>query len=434
MMDLNVVLAALNPTQRAVIEQLMKDNIIGSTIAHEFGNLITKTNIPVFTKAIDILQMVPEMIERFNRIATALAVVELGGNYQTAKDMVQATQFNYSPQNRARLLKYAPVWAGGGGRPFIQAMMMFKVFGVNMARLIYGNMYDAMKGKTPESRHQARRVLAGLLMSHSVFGGIYGGLGLGLAEIIGGAINGLFRPEDKVDWGYEIDRFLAQHTNEYVSRIVTRGAPASVGIDLSSSINLGNLLFMLKDTNLSAPGGVETVLASLAGPTAQYGIGAVREMSRLVDGESSLARVIQHTVPVKLLSSLARTYDQGFNGLSTANDQQFMQPGEISLVASIVGAMGLRSAAVSQRQQTFYAERGQARTLEDRKSELMGQYVNGRGSDQFRARLEINRWNNEMLQRGNRTLVITPASLKQSAGARGKTAKQYAAGKFTEYQ
>lgn len=434
MMDLDAILTSLNPTQRAVVEQLIKDNIVGSTIAHEFGNLITKTNIPIYTKAVDILQMVPEMVERFNRIATALAAVELGGNYQTAKDMVQSTQFNYSPQNRARLLKYAPVWAGGGGRPFIQAMMMFKVFGVNMARLIYGNMYDAMKGRTPESRRQARRILSGLLVSHSLFGGIYGGLGLGLAEIIGGAINGLFRPEDKVDWGYEIDQFLAQHTNEYVARVITRGAPASVGIDLSSSINLGNLLFMIQDTNLAEPGGIETVLASLMGPTAQYGIGAMREVARYADGQSNMARVLQRTLPIKLLSSLARTYDQGFNGLETANKQQFMQPGEISLTADIIGSLGLRSAAVSQRQQTFYAERNQSRTLEDQKSKLMGSFVNARGPDQMRARIEINRWNNEMLQRGNRTLVITPASLKQSAGGRSKTAKQYAAGQYTVYQ
>ena len=434
MMDLDAIVAKLEPKQQAIIKQLIKDNVIGSTIAYEFGEMISKKNIPIYTKTVKMLQTVPELIERFNRLSTALAAIELGADYQQAKDAVQATQFNYSPQNRARLLKYLPVGEGGGGRPIVQSIMMFKLFGINMARIIYGNMYDALKGKTPEQRAEARKILGGILLSHSLFGGLYGGLGLGAAQIVGGAINALLDPEDEVDWAYEVDRFIAQHTNEYIARIITRGAPASVGADLSASINTGNLLFMMKDTSLTEPGGVETAFASMLGPIAQYGMNVVKTAAKAAEGETNVAQFVQGTVPIKFMSSLARTYDQGFNGLKTSHDQQYMKAGELSIVDTIIGAAGLRSARVAQRQQQFFTERGMTRSLETHKSTLMQSFNAARGPDRVRAAREIGRWNASQRERGNRELIILPKNLAASKKAVEKTAGEYAKREYTPYR
>jgi hypothetical protein len=95
--------------------------------------------------AVTVMEKVPEAVEHYNRITTAIATYNLSkGNIVATVDAVQATQFNYDTGNRARLLKALP---GGGGRALITPIMMFKTYGIGIARLLYGAMFDVVYKK-----------------------------------------------------------------------------------------------------------------------------------------------------------------------------------------------------------------------------------------------------------------------------------------------
>lgn len=434
--DLEDTKSRLTPEQAEVITRLEEDNVIQSTIAHEF-NVLTNPGTSTYGKVISVLTAVPEAIERFNRISMALAAMDLGvTDYTQIKDLVEASQFNYDPANRARLLKYAPEFLGGGARRFIAPMMMFKVFGVNMARLVYGNIIDLLfkKNMTPEERATARKIVVGIVGSHTLAGGAFGGLGLGAAQIVGTVINSMLDDDDKIDWATALDEFVSEHTNDYVARIVTRGAPAAVGVDMSASINLGNLLFMARDNDWTQYGGVEQSVYALLGPVAQYFSGSAREFARLMDGESTVADTLEKSVPLKLYRSLSQSFRYGMEGLETRQGQQFLDSEELNVGNLVTTGLGLRAAKVSQRQDRFYAARDMNRSLENKKSELQRKAASANtAAERQSAWQEIREWNAGQRKRRNFSLVISPSSVRRSRSAQQEVSRRYRQGRYTEY-
>jgi hypothetical protein len=430
----------------ALIKHLIDENAIGSTIAQEFGNTLSDFALakqPVVKTVMGVLQGAPQAVEYFNRMAMAMAAYDLTTGTEEAKrlaaqDAVERAHFNYSPANRARLLKTLPSFLGGGGEAVVRPIMMFKVYGVNMMRLVYGSAYDAVKGDTPETRAAARKMLFGLLASHTLVGGIYGGLGLGAVEIAGAAINAILGPDDKIDWGYEMDRWLSEVTNDYVARVVTRGLPVALGADMSQSANLGNLLFMLPGrADPAAPGGAEQIGFSLLGPMAEYGASTVRTASKYIEdghGLGDLLSTVGKMAPLKMVRELTNTVEMA-GGLETANGQSFMDASEVPITSLLMkGLLGLRPAIVTQRQDRFYSDRAYTVAMENRKSRLEAAALGAKSeSDAQRAQDAIQEFNKVQYQKGNTTLVINPDDLQRAAKSRMSVSRRYAAGQYTQY-
>jgi hypothetical protein len=432
----------MGPEAAANIERLIKEGIIQATLAHELGTVLESKNLQTYNKVTKFLTHIPEMIERFNRLSMAIATMDLGKmDYETVKDVVQASQFNYTPENRARLLKIAPAMLGGGARSFIQPMMMFKVFGFGMARLLYGNLIDGFGFNSriqgpqfKEERDAARRTLYGILATHTLFGGLYGGLGIGLGSAILGVVNAMWDDDEKIDPDKWLDEFLTTHTNEYVARILTRGAPAAFGVDMSGSVNLNNLFYMSRDNDWSQYGQIEQSVYGLLGPVAQYFVGAGREFSKLMDGEATVGDFAEAAIPLKLYRGLSKAYSYGVEGLETGRGQTFMNSTEIGVGALTATALGFRSAKVAQRQDKFYAERSYNRVVEGTKGDLMGAFINAdTPRERAEARKDILRWNARQRKKGNYSLIISSDGLRRSYESRLDTARDYANQIFTEY-
>lgn len=434
--NLDDVLASLTADQAKIVQQLIDDNVLQATLSHEFG-LLNRSNVGLYNKVTGFLQKVPEMIERWNRLSMALAAMELGiTDYVKIRDVTETSQFNYDTANRARLLKTAPTMLGGGARKFISPIMMFKVFAFGMAELIYGNFYDAFlnQAKSDVQKREARRILTGILASHTLAGGVFGGLSPGMGQIVLTVVNSLLDDEDKFDPEQILDEFLTAHTNDYVARLVTRGIPAAVGADLSASINVGSLVWMSRDNDWAEFGGIEQSVYGLLGPVAQYIGGGVREASRLVAGEATVADFAEKAVPLKWAKALMQTYRYGAEGLETRQGQTFMEAEEIGIGALALTSLGLRSAIVSQRQAKFYADRKYSRVLEGRKSEIMAKIINANtASERNRAHRDKREWNAKMREMGNRALVIKDKNTRASAKAQERIARQYRAGDYTLY-
>lgn len=436
----------------AIVRQLMEDNVIDSTFAHEFGDL-NRTQIKTLKEMVKFLEKQPQKIEHFNRIATAYAAYQDGASYQQIVDLVQMTQFNYSAANRARLLKYLPGFLGGeggGGKQIVSPIMMFKMFGIEMTRLFYGNLITYMKGKyrllrdpnlSAEERskiekdiRRARRTVGGLMFTHTLFGGLSGGLGIGLAQTIMAAINAMLDDEDKLEPEKIMREFLDYYTNAYVSDILMKGAPAALGADMSRSINLGNLLFMTPETNWADAGGFERTVYSFGGPIAQYGAGGARTFSRWVAGEVSALQMLEALAPVKLASSILQATRMNIEGLNTRAGQMYLQPGEVGLWDTLVTASGLQSTTKTRRQAEFYQTRGQDFRLERRKRRLMREYYEAKTPRaKARVRRKIDRFNATMRERRAYKLVIGQKNLLQSAKSREEQQAKYAAGIYSDY-
>lgn len=443
--DIQVLMNVLPDEYAALAKYLFDENVIGSTLAQELGSMLSENPLlklkPVLA-ATQVMQAVPQTIEYFNRLSVAFAAYDLAkgskeARYTAARDVTQMSHFNYSPENRARLLKTFPSFLGGAGEAVVRPIMMFKVYGVNLFRLVYGSAYDALKGDTPEQKTKARRMLMGLLVSHTVLGGVFGGLGLGAVEVLGAAINAMLDDDEEIDWQYEINEYLKEHTNDYIARIITRGAPAALGADMSASINLGNMLFMAPDVQLSDTGGVERMMVALGGPMIGLAARDIREAARFIEGEKTLgstAELVAKLTPIKMVRDLQDSFAMA-NGLETENNQSFLQADEVPFTALIMrGMLGLRPAVASQRQLEFYGSRDRTVALERMKSELQAAYISSDNpSDRLRAQERINEFNERARQARNYPLVISSDSLRRARNAREQRQEEYKRKLFTPY-
>ena len=435
--NLDAVTAELSTDQAQIVEQLVSDGIIKGTLAHELG-LLLGNSTGIYNKVTSFLQTVPEMLERWNRVSMALAAMDAGvTDYVTIRDIVEASQFNYDAANRARLLKTAPLPLGGGARQFVSPVMMFKVFGINMAEIVYQNLYDGLglnKDISPEERATAWKVFGGIVASHTLLGGVVGGMGLGLGDIIVSAVNALLDDEDKLEPERMLDQFLADHTNDYVARLVMRGLPAAAGVDFSASVNIGSLLFMSRDNDWAEYGGFEQSVYGLLGPVAQYVAGGVRELARFGSGEASFFDFVEKAVPLKAARVVLQSFDYADEGLETRQGQTFYNPADVDAADILITALGLRPAVLSQQQLRFYPDRAFSRTMGQRKSEIISRAIEAKTAAERRNSLqERMEWNKKMRERRNFSMIITPSTVSRSATSKQEIAYKYANEQFTDY-
>jgi len=372
----------LPPAAQKVVADLEAQGIIQSTIAHQFGDIMTPSTLTSIQEwagpvgkatatALKLMETIPEGVEKYNRISTALAIHYLSnGDMQAIADGVQATQFNYDSANRARLLKAAPKWAGGGLRAIITPMMMFKSYGIGLTRLLYGSMMDVAIKKG--GRVEALKLAGGLITTHTVFGGVAGGLMMAPVQALVWAFNQAFREAgDEFDPEEAVELYLQDVANDTVAALASRGVPAALGVDMSKSINLGNLIWMGNDRiNLSDAGGVETMMTTALGPVAQYGITTVREGSRLWKGDprGNWYDFAAAAIPLKAARGAIRGLKYEMEGVGT-DTLTFIEPEDVT--GWIRSAMGFRPTGIAMTTDYEYNLMAREQRRSTRKSNLV---------------------------------------------------------------
>lgn len=378
--------AQLPPAARKVVEQLELEGIIQSTIAHEFGDMLSPTALnrmrehalgaPVAKTtnlAMQVMEKVPEAVEHYNRISTALAVYSLSdGDLTATVDAVQATQFNYDTGNRARLLKHLPKALGSGGRALVTPVMMFKSYGIGIARLLYGSMLDVAFKKG--GRAEAMKLAAGLITTHTLFGGVAGGIMMAPVMAIQAAANAMFKePDDEWDLEEALEMWGKELAGDWAGTLIRRGVPSAVGIDLSRSVNLGNLVWMgnerLDPNEISDV--KQGVAELLLGPVGQYGMSAYVEGRRLLTGhnDSGLAEFAEAAIPFKIYRGVSQAVRYNLEGLTTGSDLAMLKPEEFS--ATIQTALGFQSVQKTSTQDTYYSDQALDMKRSARKLQLM---------------------------------------------------------------
>lgn len=360
--------AQLTPGARRVVEALEAEGVIQSTIAHEFGDMLSPTALnkmrehamlaPVAKTtelAMQVMEKVPEAVEHFNRISTALAIYELSnGDITATVDGVQATQFNYDTGNRARLLKNLPGVTSGTTKQYVTPIMMFKTYGIGIARLFYGAMLDVAFKQG--GRTEAMKLAAGLITTHTFFGGVAGGIMMAPIMAIQAAANAMFKePDDEWDLEEALDMWGQELAGDWFGTMVRKGVPTAVGIDMSRSVNLGNLIWMGNENLDPAKyGDIERGLFQLAGPVAQYGVTAYREGYRLLTGDNdgSLAEFAEAAIPLKVYRGISQAVRYNLKGIETGSDLNMLTPKEFT--QTVQTAMGFQSVQKTGTQEAYY--------------------------------------------------------------------------------
>jgi len=376
--------AQLPPEAQMIVEQLEADNIIQSTIAHEFGDMLSPNAMNKMRKhalgmpvartaelAVQVMEKVPEAVEHFNRISTALAIYNLTkGNMQAVTDGVQATQFNYDTGNRARLLKELP--GGHGGRLLITPVMMFKTYGIGIARLLYGAMIDVVRKEG--GRAEAAKLAAGLITSHTLFGGVAGGLMMAPVMAIQAAANAVFS-EAGDEWDLEdaVEEWAREISGDTFATMARRGIPAAVlGTDMSRSINLGNLLWMSDDRlDPTKYGELEQMIfRTVGGPIASYGANTWREGARLIDeGGRNWPEFLEAAIPLKAYRGVSQAVRYNTQGIETRGELEFVKPEEFKHMFQTL--LGFQSSQKTTVQDEYYSEQARQMRRSDRRGQLM---------------------------------------------------------------
>ena len=375
----------LSPDARRIVEALEGDNILQSTIAHEFGDLMDPRGFkkmrdnamlaPVGKTAelaMTVMEKVPEGIEHFNRISTALAVYSLSdGDYVATRDAVNETQMNYDTNNRARLLKSFPGDTAGTSTPYVTPIMMFKTFGVGMAKLYYGAIFDAVYKKG--GRAEALKLAGYLMATHTLFGGVAGGLMVAPIQLAIWALNQTLEPDD--EWKLEDAAAAAgqELAGDWGATAMERGLPAAMlGVDMSRSINLGNLIWMGDDRlDYTEYGDIEQGVFSLLGPVAQYGAGVGREGLRVLkdDPRAGMSEFIQAAFPVKMGSGITEALRYEREGMRTSNELEMIPKDEWE--GFLRTAFGFQTAQKAEAKDAYYSDMRLEMRRSARKNDLV---------------------------------------------------------------
>lgn len=373
----------LPPDARRIVEQLEAENVIQTTIAHEFGQMLSPTFWNQMrdtavgsgvakgaSYALQVMEKVPEAVEHYNRISTALATYALSGSMEATIDAVNETQFNYDTANRARRLKYLP-GKTGAGRAFVTPIMMFKSYGVGLMRLYYGSAIKALRG---QDRAEALRMVGYLTASHVAFGGVAGGIMSAPVMAIIGAANAVFR-EAGDEWDLEeaAEEVTREIAGDWAAIAVRRGLPAALGVDLSKSINLGNLVWMSDERfDPTRPDAWAAKVGELAtGPIGAYGYRFAAEGAKVWKGspDASLWEFAEALVPVKFVRGVSSAFRYRAEGLRTSSDLELIKPEEFSgFLATMLGFQSTQKTSIQER---FWDDKAREQRRTKEKSRLI---------------------------------------------------------------
>jgi hypothetical protein len=417
--------AQLPPVARKIVERLEAENVIQSTIAHEFGDMLSPNAMNKMRKnalgkpiartaemAVTVMEKVPEAVEHYNRITTAIAAYNLSkGDIVATVDAVQATQFNYDTGNRARLLKALP---GGGGRALITPIMMFKTYGIGIARLLYGAMFDVVYKKG--GRLEAAKLAAGLITTHTLFGGVAGGIMAAPVMAIQAAINAVFN-EAGDEWDLEeaSEEWAREIAGDTFATAVRRGIPAAfLGTDMSRSINLGNLMWMSDDRLDPTKVGdlKESMFNILGGPIASYSINAVSEGVRLIDeGGRNWPEFLEAAIPLKAYRSASQAVRYNMEGIESRGQLEFVSPEAFQQTLQTL--FGFQPTQKTSIQDQYYSDELRKQKRSARKSQLLrwaDDAIRDNDMDALGKIMDdIEAFNKSLEGRDERTYRITPA-------------------------
>lgn len=371
----------LSDEERAAFKVWYDSGAIEKTQSHALAGLSetdTRMVNPYRRRAMEVMSFLFHRAEVVNREATALAAFRLareaGQSFneatQYASDVIWESHFDYSNANRAR-------WVQSNAA---KVLLLFRQYSMNMTWFLWRNLYQSIKGESPQVKKEARTKLAGVLGMTSLFSGA---LGMPLTSVAFGLANAAaaaFGDDDEpFDAETEFRNFLADMLGPDLGRIVARGPVDYVtGLGFSGRVGLNDLWLRDPDRDLSGKEQANYLLEQAAGPL--FGgmlVNTLRGISMVNEGHTW--RGIETMMP-KILKDGMKAIRYGTEGVNTLRGDPVIE--DLSVGRALLQAAGFSPAALSERYDGINAaKRYEERVLARRESLLNAYAMAWRASD-----------------------------------------------------
>ena len=322
----------------SALQQLIDRGVVNASFVQEILAVANNQSRPV-RMTMDWLRLMPQGAELFNRVSTALAVLDVtGGNVDAAADIVDQTHFNYALENRPRAFKQI------GSVKLPQAITMFKMYSVGMYQLLVNMAVDASsKSGSKESRAAARAAMAGVIATHTLSAGVLGGLLIEpLRFLIWAAASAFGDDDEPFDLDTEMQRWIASITDDPTMRnIIARGGYNALGIDLSSRVGLNHILFM-NPPDFSQADAAWKSIGELLGPVPSM----VVRRSQMVYEKWTAGDpfgALMSAIPVKMLDDAQAAWKLYDKGVTAKSGAPLVNKDEFNGLDVLTRAMGFRS-------------------------------------------------------------------------------------------
>jgi hypothetical protein len=373
-MDLN----KFSGKEKEMLENAMKAGLLDVSLALDIG-AYARGGRKGISKVMHAMGVMPHQVEVVNRTMTALAAYRLeiaaGRSHEQAMEyansVLDKTHMNYSATN-------APYWLKPGVVPFGKVLFQYRKFQLGMLTLMANQFKQAFKGDAT-SRKEARRALYGIFAMHGLMTGAVGLPAAGTIFMIANLLNAIFGDEDEpFDAEAEFRLFLAEAFGVDNALVVAKGLPTLLGVDLSRNLGMGDVAAPIRVLRSDKEGRdlYLEILAAGLGPTIG-GLGPqfAEGIQMLMKGD--LYRGAEGLTP-RFMRDLIRAARLEEQGLTTKTGQVVFTPEEISAWDKAIQAVGFPSTRISERGAAAGAVQEARKFLQDRRSELIKDYVAAR--------------------------------------------------------
>lgn len=354
---------------RAAIRALLERGILDEGMHHEL-NMFAQGGSRLLAKANRYMSWATQQVEMTNRITTALAAFRLarkdGMTEEQATDFayktVNGTQFDYSPEGSARMMRE------GGGIMGAKLVFQFRRYQQNMLYLLGANIKKSF-GEGQEAK-DARATLVYLSIATGMTAGVTGLPFMGLALAVANAL----RDDDDEDGDAEtaLRNALFDLTGDRrLADILAKGAPAMFGMDLSKRVGLADVAnpfpFARLDRAETGRDVGSELLFNLAGPSA--GVGAnFAEGVRLMAG-GDFVKGVEKLVP-KMFADPIKAARYATKGFTDSRGDEILGADELDAWDKAYRFLGFQPTVESNYYEGTKAKMGVKTAIEDRKGKI----------------------------------------------------------------
>lgn len=274
----NTIEDSLNEDEKAAFQKAVDYGVIDLSQAHDLAGVANGDPGlagSAWQKVMDKASWLFHHTEKFNRQVTFVAAYRLAKRagadsdtaFEQAKKATYDGHFDYAAQNRPRFMM----------GNVAKVVFLFKQYSQNILYALGRNAYLAFKGDK-----EARKTLAGLLVSHAMASGI---LGLPFVSTLL-AVASMLGSDDDDPWDAEaaLRNMLADTFGDKAGEVMAKGFSRLTPLDVSGRLGLNQLIFPDIQDGLAGKKWAESLVVGSTGAVVGAGIGAADGVQKILDG------------------------------------------------------------------------------------------------------------------------------------------------------
>ncbi len=274
----NTIEDSLNEDEKAAFQKAVDYGVIDLSQAHDLAGVANGDPGlagSAWQKVMDKASWLFHHAEKFNRQVTFVAAYRLAKQagadsdtaFEQAKKATYDGHFDYAAQNRPRFMM----------GNVAKVVFLFKQYSQNILYALGRNAYLAFKGDK-----EARKTLAGLLVSHAMASGI---LGLPFVSSLL-ALASMLGSDDDDPWDAEaaLRNMLSETFGDKAGEVLAKGFSRLTPLDVSGRLGLNQLIFPDIQDGLEGKKWAESLVVGSTGAVVGAGIGAADGVQKILDG------------------------------------------------------------------------------------------------------------------------------------------------------